>query len=470
MNQTMVLSSSAVELVAMQFAREFQDKFRLIRQCCDGVPVSKNFFAPSEGKSGFLSDLIACLDDQGFTVFSRKVKAELNDNRTLPVMEFAKAIADLSRHQLDKLALFHTKMESNQGKDEANFPLEYKKIASYFDRANGPNENSAEAGRLVMLLSTISRHVIEMKELFERYMPKTVAVYDTVLCTATSNPLSKRIVDSLDDAHRAVDYLLKNVTLPDFPLFELNKTVSALKTQKNRFIRFVIVNCQKLKSFSTSVLIAAKRNIKAWCDWERISLSGEKSAEAEAFEQQLLKFKKEISSDFDAYDSLSQNVQSCLRERQPVSSYFLYMLRDLLVLVEEIVKSGVKMVDELRIKMQKLTCRIKNTTDLHESILVAEKKILEQFPESLQNRLDHLNHELVHVLARGNPKEIKYISLAFQTSYKNIGVSVPKALAESGITKDVEKFCDIYKKRFASIVQSSCKIFNNMGTRITAVA
>lgn len=460
MAQTVALNLSGHELVAMQFAAEFEERAVLIRKSCTGRAVSQSYFATTKAGPGFLGDLIECLRDQGFVNFGAFVKPVLSENRTLPIADFARGIADLSRSQLEKLIQFHARMEKEQGSDQGVFPPEYRRIAGYFDRATVATDSSAEAGRLVMMLSTIGRYVLELKDTFARFVPKTVDFYEQVLDASINNPLTNTAVDLLDEVHRAIDILRQNINFANFPLLELTRLHGRLRTQKNRILQFIIIQGGRLKQFSANAINAASRNIKAWRDWEAISKEDKDKPVGEAFGKSLSSFKGGLQGDFAAYETMADRIILCLKDKLTVSPYFYYMVKDIADLIEHIFSQSMDMDPRLRVQMTKTLYRMRNLLELQERVLMLEHKEVEPFPAILQKRLDYLNQEIAHVLTRGKPKEVKYMSIAFSASYKNIGRSVARVMLEGKQTDDIEKYCLLFRKRFSSIIKSSALILS----------
>ncbi len=456
---------SLLELVAMEFVKEFKEKVSGIRKSATGNSVNVAYFAPSDGKAGFLADLIECLRDQGFLNLASSVQPVLNPDRTLPILAFAQGMARLSEDQLKRLSRFHDNMEAQREAKDGYFPTEYRHIAGYFAHASTATSDSAEAGRLIMLLSSISREVLELKDTIQRHTPQTVGTYAKILAEVVSSGVTEKIMEKADQARRALDILIEGIRFPNFPLAELNNLISTLRTQKDKFVRAIIVQAGRVAKFAQNKIQEARRNLGAWRDYELMcveALAEPSSAPAQniGFNQHYEWFKKDLHRQMDTYEGISDRVDFCVKERAPVSPFFHYVLNDLAVLIESVFETKVAIEDQFRIRLNKMLHRCRNTLKQLERLMTIENKELEQSPPFIQRRLDYLNQEICQVLARGNPKEIKYMGLAFNASYKNIGKSIAAELLKEGQSRDIEKHCNLFRVRFSHILRTATSIMH----------
>lgn len=448
-----------MEMLAQQFVDEFSLLADSIKKCNSKRPVNATYFAP-EGSGGFLRDLIECLRQQGFPNLAGYVQPELNKDRSLPLEKFSQGIALLSSDQLKKLQRFHSRMEEHTSKDTGLFPPEYDKITGYFGASTISTQDSAEAGRFIMLLSSIGEYVLEMKNIFKKYEPITVGHYEKVLGETRSASLSSRIMEKVDQARRAIDILLKNISFPDFPLVELQKFIHQIRVQKTKLLQVIIVQARRLKGIAQDKIGESFRNLQAWLEWEKIKTEPESvpAAFGEAFEKCYFDFKQNLTHDIQTYDVIGERVERCLVKKEFVSLFFFNLMSDMADLFQNILTFKIPIEPGLRVQLQKSHYRLKNSMKLLERMLSIENKTLKLFPESLQQRLGYLNQEVCHVLARGNAHEIKYMSVAFDASYKRLSKTVTAELTKSGRSGEADKYCEIYRKRFTEIIKTAARI------------
>ncbi len=450
----------------MEFAEHFRRHVSDIQNCVSREKVRSKFFTGTDESAGFLKNLIDCLKGQGYLNLVNEVRPVLSENGSLPVMNFGKGIAQLSQEQLRKLSFFHVQMEQWQSDARSGetgvFPPEYKQISHYFDSSEASTENTAQAGRLIMLISAMARSVHAMKEDFEKYTPITLGRYEKLMNDVISSPLTVKLMEKVDQARRAMDYLLHHIDFKGFPLIELEKFRKELVAQKNRFIQMIIIQANKIKASGAHFVTQASRNLKAWIDWESLQRESEAApVPGQAFDRCLEQMKEDIIGHVSGCEGMSDQLERCLRKKESVSPTARYMLEDVLNLVDTIFSMNITMSAPMRVHMQKTAYRLRNTMKLHDRFMMLENKTLEKYPPILEMKLKYLSREICETLSRGNPKEVKYMSIAFNTSHKNIDNSVAKILLSTGRANDVQQCAQIYRKRFAEIVRTAAHLLRD---------
>lgn len=454
-------ATSPLQLIAEEFITKFKEQENYLKSCQKTDSVRSSYFIEKKGESGFLDDLLDCLEEQGFSTIKSFVKPELNEKHRLPIGDFTKGISTLGENLLLKLKDFHKKMESYQEAGEGSFPPEYAKISSYFETAEKASNESAEAGRLILILSTISESMYSIKKTFQEYTPKTVVYFQDVFEKIKRGQVNGQDVLNLDRIKKTIDYMLKNLKSELLDLNELHKMVDRLKRQKREVIKILISFADQFKLVCNDKISRAMRNLSAWFDWECMVKEDEEAArviEVEEFARSLSAFKKDLPEHVECMFSLSDNIQDSLQRKEKVGRFFYEKLVEMEVLTQTILESNIFIVPNLKVSLKRMHYQVKNTREIFSRYLEIEHKELEDLPQMIRKKINYISHEIPEVLCRGNPAEVKYMTLAVTASYKNIEDNLREALTVLGLEKELNPICKLIRHRYTEIVKSATQL------------
>lgn len=449
---------SAIEEVAHEFIALFQMREQAIAKCTSSGAVSPNFFCQKDEKPGFLSDLLGCCHSMGIESLSDYVKPELTPNRQLPIRDFAMGISTLGNNDLLKLKELYGNMESCQGKGEASFPPEFGMISKYFATAEKANNDSAEAGRLILMLSSISDEMIKLKADFKEYTPKTVDKFQETYLIAKENSLSgKSLLDS-DRSRKAIEYMLANLHTKVLSMVELKKMVSRLKRQKREFLKLIISFNQTVREQTGDQISNAIRNLNTWLDWE-ILVADDKQAEmaiaSEDFAKQLSGFKRDLQQYVNIIEDLSNRIKYCVQRKEVIGGYFYDVLQDVDVFIKRVMEARIYIDPSLKVDLRRLSYLVTQTERIYKVQLDREADEMSKFPEVIRKRVEYFSQEIPEVLCRGNAKEVKYMTLSVNASYINIEKSLRFVFSKMGRDDLVDQVCRVIRKRYTEIVKNA---------------
>lgn len=446
---------SILEAYAIEFGEKFQEQLDDLKKSCQSNSVSASFFCKNGDSRGFLADLIDCFKENGISGMSSYVKPELTQSRTLPIENFLHGIASLSKDKLQTLKNFYQKMEGSKNGESGYFPPEYRKISSYFSSQNKANNDSAEAGRLVLTLSSLGGAMLDMKRLFETYVPLTIGKIQNVYQAALKE-INQTLISQTDDVRTVIDLLLNKFKDISLPLAELQRSIAKLNKQKREFLQFLIFHSKKIGEKTGDKLNQAKRHITTWRDWEVIMKSdknAEKSIENQLFSKALSEFKQDLNQKMQLLLSWVKKIQSSIHNKENICSYFYQVICEIEESITKSFDNKIFIEPGLRIGLKKILYLIKNIKNQFSSLLYKEEKELQQFPEKVQQRLSYFSREVPEVLLRSNPAEVKYMTLAINASYRNVENNLRALMGKDD--DQTEKLSKTIRSKYTEIVKNA---------------
>ncbi|MBF0246194.1 MAG: hypothetical protein HQL31_13155, partial [Planctomycetes bacterium] len=288
--------------------------------------VQSGYFEGDGTASGFLTDLIACLRDEGYHNMVSIVHPKLTEAKALPVMNFAEGISHLSSHQLQKLRRLHSDMESSNGKGEGYFAEKYRRLYPYFDTSHGSVQRS-EAGRFIMSISYMSEKVIGLKELITYFREVITERFQKVM-DELREELTPRVLEELDGAKAAIGKLFGCFMKMRFKMPEITSFTRKLEGMRKDFVKVVIAKYRNIKETSTNAFANARRSLETWLEWEILQKEDGELAEREVgddFLNELVAFKKDLDAHVQVYEVLSKRMNALLEQKEYISHHFFEM-------------------------------------------------------------------------------------------------------------------------------------------------
>lgn len=445
-----------LDAMALEFHEKIQEKVTELKKLYRSNKVSASFFCNKDGQEGFLTSLFNCFSDNGIIQFENNHKPELTQERTLPIESYAKTILDLPKDCLRTLKNFHQKISINE--DQKGFPPEYRKIADYFVQDKASND-SAEAGRLILTLSTLGGLALEMKEVFSFYTPKTLGFIQSKLNEANKN-MSKTMLAKTDHIRNTINTMLSNFKTHEIQLAELTQCIEILKSQKREFVKLALLTSMSLGKKSADKVIQAQRNIQTWFDWESLVKEDEKAASQihnQNFAQSLNNFKLELNQYLEMLHYWIKRIQAAVQSKETISPFYLGILNNLDELINNAFLMKVHIEPEMRKSLKNLQIAIGNLQKTFKHNLIKLERDFKKFPESIQKRLNYLNLEIPKILLRANPKEVKLMTLTINASYKNVRTNLAKELKQAS-PEALDKMTDEIHTYYSKIVQNATKL------------
>ena len=80
------------------------------------------------------------------------------------------------------------------------------------------------------------------------------------------------------------------------------------------------------------------------------------------------------------------------------------------------------------------------------------------FPEIIRRRIKYFGTEIPRVLCRGNAKEVKYMTIAVNFSYKNIEHSIRSSISASVDEDKFQSLCALIKKKYTEVVHNATQM------------
>jgi hypothetical protein len=444
-----------LDAVAIEFKEKFDENLDTIKKLCKSNKASSSFFT---GENGFLADLISCFRQQGIPQFQANVKPELTQNRELPLTEFLNVIIELPKDKLKVLKSFHSNI-SDESHQKQGFPPEYSKIADYFSSQNRSSNESAEAGRLILTLSSIGDMVLELKGLFEEYTPRTIGHIQKVLKKATAK-MTNSMLTQTDDIRRTIRKMIKNFSGQDLQLIELKRCVSMLKVQKREFAKLVIVASTMLDKSHGDKIFQSQRNIRTWIEWEELVNEDPQAAsqiENQGFAKCLSSFKNELNDYVSNLQNWSVRVQHSIQAKEAISPLFINVLSNVDQLVQSAFTSKMHIEPSMRLTLKKLQSCIQGMRASFKTNISRAENELKKFPEPVAKRLSYLNSEIPKVLMRSNPNEVKMMTVVINASYKNVEQSI-KSMKLGKPSTEIKQMANDVHHYYTTIVKNATKL------------
>ena len=455
-----VLSAQAptyLDAIACEFKDRFDERISTLKKLCKSNKASSSFFVSKDGNNGFLADLIECYKQQGLSQFISKVKPELTIERELPLKDFFDVIIELPKDKLRILKDFHRNITKEKAGD--GFPPEYHQIAKYFNSQNRSSNDSAEAGRLVLTLSSIGDAVIELKEVFEEYTPKTIGVIQGVLKKATTKMTNSLLLQS-DQVRQTINKMLNGFKKEQLQLIELKRCVSILKVQKREFARLAIIASSILGKDNGDKIFQAQRNIETWIEWEELVKEDANAAgqiQNPTFAKCLSSFKNELNDYVDNLQNWSKRVQQSINAKDAISPLFIDLLSNVDTLITKAFFNKTHVEPSMRINLKKLQASIQGMKASFRPNLNKTEQAMKSLPRPIAERLEYLNTEIPRVLLRSNPNEVKMMTIVINASYKNVENSL-KELRLGKPSDEIKRMTEDIHNRYTSIVKNATKL------------
>ncbi|MBF0198397.1 MAG: hypothetical protein HQL32_11830 [Planctomycetes bacterium] len=455
-----IASGSYIEFVCQEFAENIDEQVAELHSNCKGAPVSPSYFNGKGGKNGFLGDLLECLNDQGLGAISRGMNPKLQDDSTLPIKDFLIGMSTLSITQLKNLSQFYMKMGGDK-MNEDRFPPECQKIAGYFSSHSKATNDSAEAGRLILILSDFARAVVKIKKTIEDYLPKTTGYIDFVCARMQQDNVKSTALTITDQVRKAVDFLVGHFKDYSFPLSEIKKILVRLKRQKRELLKVIIEKSGDFMSNSNQQIVSAGRMIWTWMDWEVLCQSDSTANDAikdDVFAKKLSQFKMNLTLNLTVLNMLTNELIANVFAKQRISPYFFSIVSEAEERVSQALSSKIYIDPNIRMTLKKLIINIKNLKGPLMKGLERDQKEFASLPDIIRKRIQYFSIEIPKVLCRGDAKEVKYMTIAVNHSYKNIEASLRRSISDQVEQTKIESLCNLIKKRYTEVVTHATRM------------
>lgn len=449
----------------MARAKELVEKYETtiiqIKKLCKTKPVNPKFFNSNNGGLGFLDAFLQSLGEMGFRSIREIVNPNLESLR-LPLHQFARAIADLDQEDLVRLKKIHFHIENHRS-EHSKFPSEFKNIAKFFENTKLSTNDTLEAGRLILLVSTIADVIFEFKNQLNDFEDVLIDFRDLHIRVHTDTIDFKGLVE-LDVSRHTIDFLLDNLRDDIIEFSDFEDFKNELKAIKRDFLEVIIRYGKQFEKKFGGKVNSANRQIGAWLEWEKMMQFDEKFMSKhkrnEVFQVILSEFKCDMGSHVQTLEALTTRILNNTRNNKRISSFFIEIIDDIDQLVHGIIKYRLPVDMKMRRRLRELSATISKTRSALKKSLNEENETMELFPEIIKKRLHYFNQEIPTVLSRRNKKEIRFMLFVLNASFRNIENLIKTSLKGAPTVK-TRKICSLLRQRYLEIIYNSLDLLKD---------
>jgi hypothetical protein len=408
----LAFSEASVSLVD-----QFSELRQSIEKCAIKIKTNPSYFGKTKSSKGFLADFYKCLDQMGLVGFTEIFKNEDEKISSINLLSYAKAMVDLPIDQLKKISRIHYEIEESNFGAKDGFLGDYKALARYFNQSIQSKEDSAVAGRFIMLFSSMSKKIMEIKELFGEYKGKTIGFIHKLIDRSSECLQNTKRLQLLDDARRITDYLDRELVFKKIEFKELIDFKKLVNSAKERLLMFYVKNANIISRLRSCNLKRITSRLEIYSASQSVNVD-EIFKEKEIFLKEREVFKDKTLNMLSIYDKFTDR----MNEKIDKGQYMTPFLTEILLNIENQINDSLFKTElndvDARTKLKKSLVKVGNIRKLYQNKIRIYEKELTSVSGLVKNQLKYFGKELCEVLLRGNEKEKKSFSKIFFHVYK----------------------------------------------------
>lgn len=448
-------------------SREFLKKVQSIKseiKLLDRSDIGNHsYFEKSEKSHGFLSDLSSLFKKLNCNQLTELVYSRLDHKGRLPIHSY---ILGLSRSNFQQLRAI-SKLQYFMDRPVEEFkeaPEEIQTMKSYFSGQSKASKDSIVAGRFIIQLSQISQLFIKLKMYFAGFQP-IVQHMQTLTKIFNENTADSHCWNELDEALPVMDEVIQNLTIDEYLPVEAISLKSIFSRCQYQIVHQIIHINTSGKKIPGNHLKTINRNIIAWKIWLSIQ-ENQHDLDPVTNDQQTLKelmaFKTKIQNHLHELDAFLTELNRSLQNQKNISSFFYDVINSFDHLITKTLLFQPHLDLQLKVEMRKIIQKLNLSKMALQKCVEKDARSLQKYPTLIKSRLDYFNQEIPEVMMRGNPREIRFMAMAVNSSYRDISCRLQNSSEDSTTPKDLESACHQVKKKYHEILSNTTALLGTV--------
>lgn len=377
-----------------------------------GRPVNRQYFMGDDAQPGFLKDFFAPLRELGHTRLTDSVPARLDRDGTLPLGECIRALADLPASALKSLSGMHREMDVER---EGSIPQHYRHLAVYFDPSKHNGANRGEAGRFILLFSQACSLLHQLKQLVVNEGGSILRSFQAFIDDLVHK--GKTFSHSFHELQsRYMNRLLRALKVKEFSFEEQREFLQQVREKQEMHLGRMIVSARQRWEESHQPFQEARLYLQLACDWRAMEDAQGPSRWMDngAFRSHLQTFHKDLGHKLAMMEAFGQRVQKQLEEGGHLNGQVRSLLDGIVDLLDACHRIGQLVPFETRKRLRSASSNLRRLrARLHRHIAEEQSPWFEKVGEEITRRFAYVEEELVNVMLRGNPLEIRSMGRTF---------------------------------------------------------